>query len=210
MFNHVVAGRKEMAFNSWRGAINRRVYGTYAERRMNRVKEVCKGIKDHVGKAYKTISAMCKAYCISVKQYISRIKRGYSIKEALTGRVEISGNAGNTVQVEVYDKYDADEVVMEENEVSGVDEHNEVSGVDEHNEIEHNAIKKNIFEMNVKPMTDHEGRFFETKRELCEYWNIDQTTLNSRLRKGMNLEEALTTPVNIKFSKIRHGESYSG
>lgn len=42
---------------------------------------------------------------------------------------------------------------------------------------------------------DHLGNRFNSRKEMCEYWGIKEDALKSRLKKGMTLEEALTTPV---------------
>lgn len=47
----------------------------------------------------------------------------------------------------------------------------------------------------AKAMVDHLGNEFTSKQALADYWGIPKSTLNTRLKKGMSLEEALTTPV---------------
>ncbi len=41
---------------------------------------------DHLGKVYRCKSDMCKAYHISPSAYESRIRKGYSLERALTGK----------------------------------------------------------------------------------------------------------------------------
>ena len=38
---------------------------------------------------------------------------------------------------------------------------------------------------------DHLGNEFNSKREMCAYWNVLKCTLNRRLKKGISLEQAL-------------------
>ena len=40
--------------------------------------------------------------------------------------------------------------------------------------------------------TDHTGKVFQTRQEMCIFWNLSQSTLDARLDKGASLEEALT------------------
>lgn len=41
---------------------------------------------DHLGKVYRCKSEMCKAYHVSPSAYDSRIRKGYSLERALTGK----------------------------------------------------------------------------------------------------------------------------
>lgn len=45
------------------------------------------------------------------------------------------------------------------------------------------------------PTTDHQGRAFESFEQLARYYAMCPKTLKNRLKDGMSLEEALTTPV---------------
>ena len=49
--------------------------------------------------------------------------------------------------------------------------------------------------MPIKPCKDHLGNDFKSKIDMCRYWNITESAFNARIRKGMTLEEILTTPV---------------
>lgn len=57
-------------------------------------------VKDHLGKEYDTQADMCNAYHISPSLLINRMKRGYSLAEALTG-VEFSTERMNNFHVTV-------------------------------------------------------------------------------------------------------------
>ena len=50
--------------------------------------------KDHLGKAYETIEAMCASYGVKPGTYFTRRRRGFSLQEALQGR-SVEDHLGN-------------------------------------------------------------------------------------------------------------------
>lgn len=42
--------------------------------------------------------------------------------------------------------------------------------------------------------TDHEGNNFESLKQMCDYWKINEATFCLRIKNGMNLEDALRKP----------------
>lgn len=48
---------------------------------------------------------------------------------------------------------------------------------------------------------DHLGNEYESVRDMRRAYNIGIYTYNNRRAKGMSIEKALTTPVNIKSKK---------
>lgn len=54
---------------------------------------------------------------------------------------------------------------------------------------------------NAKETIDHLGNKFRTLEHMCKYYNINKVTFKSRLKCGMDLKEALTTPIN-KIKRI--------
>lgn len=49
---------------------------------------------------------------------------------------------------------------------------------------------------------DHLGNYFDTTKDMLEYWGIPRDAYNKRLNKGLSLEEALTLPlVNIRGTR---------
>ena len=66
--------------------------------------------KDHLGREFKSFSAMCRAYGIEVHTALARLNRGLSIKEALTRGLwsrahTINGHTYNNVK-EICRTYD--------------------------------------------------------------------------------------------------------
>lgn len=70
---------------------------------------VGKPIKDHTGKEFSSITALCEYYGIERKTYCQRIKRGWSVEDALTKAVRKSPLKSNLSEKErakiYYSKY---------------------------------------------------------------------------------------------------------
>lgn len=61
-----------------------------------------------------------------------------------------------------------------------------------------------------KKVIDHTGKVFSTKKEMCEYWGISYGTYCSRVKRGMPLEDALTTSTSSRFAVKDHlGNEFS-
>lgn len=56
------------------------------------------------------------------------------------------------------------------------------------------TLVKTRIRIKLQP-TDHEGRTFESFEQLARHYAMCPDTLKHRLKKGMSLEQALTTPV---------------
>lgn len=56
------------------------------------------------------------------------------------------------------------------------------------------------------PWFDHEGRRFESKRELCRAWGITTGMLDARMEKGWPIKDALTLPkhTHIRTAMRKH------
>lgn len=55
---------------------------------------------------------------------------------------------------------------------------------------------ENIFLQGTFSTTDHKGRVFKSKTEMCAFYGISMDTFNSRLNRGYSLELALTKGKN--------------
>lgn len=102
---------------------------------------------DHLGRTYPSLSAMCRAYHISLATYRHRVAVGMDVETALTAPVRPLWNA--------------------------------------------------------KPATDHTGREFRSVSAMCAAWGIAPDVYCSRLRRGMNVKEALSSPVGRRGRPAR-------
>ena len=48
--------------------------------------------------------------------------------------------------------------------------------------------------MNKREFVDHEGKHYETKKDMCEAWDIPLSTFNKRIKFGWSIKDALTLP----------------
>lgn len=97
------------------------------------------------GIEYKSISEACKAYNVQVPTCFNRLKKGYSIEEALKP---------------------------------------------EAHEILHECVE------------DHLGNKFNTFKSMCDFYKLDRSTVQTRLKSGLTLEEALTKEIKDKNTFI--------
>lgn len=134
--------RFERSYDSWRGAVNARCYGSRVRRISRR-----RVFHDHNGNAYSSLKEMCKHYGISVALYFKRTAMGYSLMRVLTTDVKLG------------------------------------------------AFSHLIAGRNAVQVSDHTGRVFKSKKEMCDYWGVSTSTYNTRIKKGKSVFEALTTPV---------------
>lgn len=54
------------------------------------------------------------------------------------------------------------------------------------------------------------GTTYASIQEMCEAYDIKPCTYSVRLRRGMSMEEALTTPVKSRNKHLKPNESYNG
>lgn len=151
---------------------------------------------DHLGNTFKSIEEMCKYYHIKQITFYSRLKKDYSLEEALTIPVnedkkpkQCQDHLGNTFGSfrKMCKYYNVNERTIKKRLERG-------SSLKE-------ALTTPTVKISPKQCTDHLGNTFESFRKMCKYYNIDHRTVNYRLKNGDSLKEALTTSVTKISSK---------
>lgn len=141
-------------------------------------------IMDHLGNVYPSMAAMCREYNIKPDTYTKRIKKGWSIQEALitgdTSRKECEDYLGN-----IYGSIG--EMCNAYNITRAKYDHRIKAGWS----IEDALTKPDAVYV---PCTDHLGKEYSCVSEMCKSWGVSVAKYNHRLRKGMSQEEALTLP----------------
>lgn len=56
--------------------------------------------------------------------------------------------------------------------------------------------------------TDHLGNHFSSQTKMCEYYGIEKSTFYKRIKKGMSLEAALTTPLKVDICEDHLGNKF--
>lgn len=61
----------------------------------------------------------------------------------------------------------------------------------------------------TQPCTDHLGNTFPSINKMCKHWNIDATTYNNRITRGLSQKQALTQPTTPKTHTDHLGNTFS-
>lgn len=156
---------------------------------------------DHLGNHFKSVSAMVRHYGISRPTYISRLKSGWTMEEALT--VPILKEGGNykpnnsLVGVE-------DHLGNKFNNKVQMAKHWGISSAQLYNRL---SSGMSLAEALTKPTTargkykkrevvDHKGNSYRSVAQMARSYGITSITLHERLKRGWSVEESLTTPVD--------------
>lgn len=149
-------------------------------------------VKDHLGQEFRCVRDMTRAWNVGYDAYLTRRKYGWSLERALTepvrGKCRFPDPAGAGITTP-----------YELSVATGVAPHTIYKRVREGKspaEIEFAGNLKRI------PSRDHTGRDFPTLLKMAEYWQIGYQTLLARLKKGWDVEKALTAPLDRRGRKL--------
>ena len=202
--------------------------------------EKCRKCRDHLGREYRSVRDMIRAWPVTESQYYKRLSRGWSLEKALTvpsgGYHPVRDHLGQEFRCARdmaaawkvgYFTYLArrkygwsleraltepvrDRCRFPDPAGAGITDPYELSvatGVAAHTIYRRFRTGKSPAEVefagNLKriPSRDHTGRDFPTLRKMAEYWQIGYQTLLARLKKGWNVEKALTEPLDRRGRK---------
>ena len=134
---------------------------------------------------------MCVYYNIAKNTFDNRIKKGCSLREALTTPTRkknklCTDHLGNTFPTK-----------------SAMCEHYHITTSTFNSRIEKGcslkeALTKHIQETN-KSCTDHLGNTFPNVKAMCKHYNVDTATFKQRCETGYSIEEALSIIPIINF-----------
>ena len=161
-------------------------------------------VEDHLGNKYRSISAMCRKYEVSISGYKHKIENGLSIEEALTGGLRaVYDHLGNKYinKVEMCKAY---------NLSSSVFAYRIRNGWALEEALTTPKHKTRLDKGNI--CYDAEGNIYRSKLEMCEAHGVNYATFNARIRRGEGIEEALRTKETIKTNRVyvdSKGNSYA-
>lgn len=138
------------------------------------------------GKEYKSISAMCREYGISLNIYLDRVKNGMSESDALTK--EVRGHAGKEPVTGPDGKtYSSVSVMCREYNIKP----NVYYGRIRNGHTMEEALQKHL---NKKDSitADFLGNVYKSENSMCKHYGISQATFRHRISSGMGLQAALT------------------
>ena len=141
---------------------------------------------DHLGNKYASKTEMCNKYGIPVSSYNKRIKKGLSVEQALTTTTkEISDHLGNKYSsiTEMCNHYNISRELYTDRIARGWD-------------VE-KALTLKTIEFGsylYKTSYDHLGNRYKSVKEMCMVYKINTKTYLNRIKRGLSVEQALTTP----------------
>ena len=146
---------------------------------------------DPRGVVYPTVKQMCEEYKINQCTYMSRIRSGKSVKEALQAgkiivkpaqkRFQVTDHIGNTYESikKMCEEYGLSTNTYYKRMEKGLSLQEVLCG----NSESHN--KKN------KMVADHLGNKFHSEKEMCKHYNVDYKRYLDRKYRGLNIEKCL-------------------
>jgi hypothetical protein len=152
--------------------------------------------KDHLGKIYSSLSAMCRAYGLKANTVRCRLDAGLSIKDALTlppnRNIRSTNNKHCFRQITVNGKKYNSVAAACKSCGSCLASSTVITRLNRGW-----APEKALFTpaINKIKSRDHLGNEFCSMVEMCRFWKIAYSTFFHRLDMGWSIEKALTTPV---------------
>lgn len=145
-------------------------------------------IKDHLGVEYSCVGEMLDAWGISPKAYRYRKSRGWSLEKILTTPVKHSSLAKECVDFRGK-VFPSMAIMAKEYGVTQTSILNHMKG----GKTPAEALKHILTSKTTsKGVSDHLGNLFTSRISMAEHWNVNPYTVETRLRRGWSLEEALT------------------
>ena len=168
--------------------------------------------QDHTGKTWPSVRAMCDAFGLPMTTFNNRLKRGWTLEQALTTPNDTTRKKHKLTKPVKDFKGVEYPTVGAMCAAYGLSEKVYWS----RKRILKWDLKKNLTTpvnttaQNSKAITDHTGRVFPSVSELCRYYKIGLSTFRERLKRGWTVEQAITGKVTRKDIKPRpvQGEQY--
>lgn len=132
-------------------------------------------VTDHLGNTYATIKEMCSFYGVNNSTYLCRIRKGYTVEEALTGkRKKMITQIGSNKKKKKFEVKD----------------------------ISYSAKKNPKATSKEKKFLcfDHKGNGYHSQAEMCKAYEISLSTFKRRQAEGLSLQKSLELPVTKEHS----------
>ena len=152
---------------------------------------------DHLGNNYSSQEEMCNHYGISSGTFIGRIKRGYSLEEALTSKSwnhKVCDHLGNEFasNEDMAQSYGITKKMLIMRLHLGWTLEKALTTP--------HMSKRTTFCTTYK-IKDHLGNKFHSIKELSEFYSLPYPTVRDRLYTGWSMKEALTIPIGAKDTR---------
>lgn len=158
------------------------------------------------GREYASQIDICNAYGIKQDVYSKRIKRGWTVAQAVG--VELRDNkyigqkfmqkCGQYLTIVSYRAYkDIDGVFDDGTAVTNIRMTEVLSG-----KVPNPSLGNMV--------RDHKGNMFRNRQEMFEYWGVSESAFDARTQRGWSLEKSLETPSKQKTVPVVYlGKTYS-
>lgn len=153
-------------------------------------------VQDHLGNEYASFFDMCKAYGSTDKTVDVRLRKGWSLEDALTRKVQ--ARKGYEIEDSDGRKFMSVAEYCRFHKLSYASISRSIRNGKTLEDIENTRLGLK------EKRTDHLGNEFKNMDEMCRHWGIPRDTYCGRKGLGWSKEKALTTP--IKNGKADKGE----
>lgn len=144
---------------------------------------------DHLNNKFSTKEDMCEFWNINLGTYLNRIKRGWTMAEALSTPIHsVRDHLGNE-----YKTFSS--MCQHYNKSSQVVQQRIERGWPLCQALTVPLVRKHGVYNTCK---DHLGNEYSSITEMCEKYGISCSTYRARLKRGMTLRDALTIPVQTE------------
>lgn len=152
--------------------------------------------KDHKGVEYESINALCRAYGITKDVMRSRIELGWTMEQILENPKKIE--VGKKVKDHLQNEYSCQKEMLE---AYGISENTFKHRIKNGHTLKEALLTKNL---HVREHTDHCGNVFKDLQSMLTYWNCGTGTYHGMTKRGMPLEQILTT-IRVKKKPFAKG-----
>ncbi len=132
-------------------------------------------VTDHLGQEFPSVSHMCRHWKIGLSTYRERMKRGWDVQSALTGKKKMAGVPESIPCTDHTGKAYASKAAM--CAAWGKTRHCVQSRLDLGWTLERALTEP--FTVNARPSTDHMGREYPTAKDMANYLGFPGYTLQS-------------------------------
>ena len=153
---------------------------------------------DHVGNEFETVFQLCAYYKVTETNYRSRLAKGWSQEEALTGvrkEKQVTDHLGNVFnsKADMCRHYEIRDALFDARIKAGKTVKEALLGVDEESEF---------------TVEDHLGNKYKNVSEMCSAYGVRLDSYCHRKKRGWTLEEALVGRRNTEQVTDHKGNSF--
>ncbi len=152
-----------------------------------------KPVKDHTGADHPDVESMCRAWDVEPSTYRSRIRKGRTLEQALTGKWP--GRKCRTATDHLGNVYPSVQDMFQAYGLTKDTWSNRLGHGWPLKRILTEPVHDNGYNRAHKGTArDHEGNEFPSIQAMCSHYGVKQSTFHNRLKRGLSLEQALTGP----------------